>query len=1600
MISNVSRHANWRRAGVVTLAIVLAAASSISLFAVPNAQAATPVLTVTPLTWNVIGLDSNTPATGPNRFPIGARVCNATGADAATDVSASFAWDSSNAYINLRPGSLSVINLGAIAAGSCADAYFEVEVDKAAAAFDTTRRYHITATDAASSATATTAQPRELYVEHLISQNRNGVTSIKLDGAAVPAGGSMTLMVGNTYGIELAGYTATQGYNQLEAFINFPNTIFQTLAVSTTYTADSSNYVASPNDKLYADGCLWDNDPNSPNYRSCIGDDGKAGGTVVTTYTVKILSGAGTTQSLNSLLYDFSGSSYHYNADFSLAARVLEIVAPASVTISKKFTPQAIAPGGTSAMTFTISNPTAEVISGVNFADTLLGGLQVAGTPAAAYSGCGAGAFVPAPVAADTSLSFSNGALAPNSVCTISVNVTAPAGTYPNTTGHLFINGTTDTGNQAEATLVAASAPSCVAGQTLASWTVPNGTTVNPPDTAGGLPTVKASNVATATASANVVASTVISTGGGQGDSTSWKTWGYKIDGQHIDFVVDTSQYSNVFMDFYVSNPGGANAPTSLVLSYSTGGGFTTLPTNFIPGAAFTLRTQDLSGLTNTTGNTTFRLTGSNAVNDQIGANLDYDNIRFYGCGTPAPAPTISKSFASDPIVKGATSTLTFTIDNTAAGSVGLSGVSFTDVLPVGLSIVDSSSAQCGGGTLTTTQASRTMALTAGSLAAASSCTFGVAVTGDREGQYENITGFVTSTESGPTTSYATDSLTVIAPPTLTKSFSPASILLNGTSTLAFAISNPNQLTALSGVGFTDVLPPGMTIATTGPSSMCGGTLTTAAPSSIELIGGALAANTDCTFTVQVTGTVSGTHLNATSAITSIGGGTGNIATATLIVNDPTAAIDLIKQVSTDSIDWLKFVSVPTGGDVFYRFAVYNGGDATITAISIVDPTLGTSSADPATCSWSTPLVSGATAYCVTGPISAVGGSQPNTATATGEHLAGTATSAPSTATYATPGLTLDKRALESQFTAAGDTLNYSYLVTNTGFTPLLGSVTVADDKSADESCPAVETVGDLDNYLDPGESVTCTATYVVQSADVTAGSVTNTATATIDGVSSPTDQVSVPLFIEVYELTLVKTAPPATYDSVGDVINYSYLVTNSGNMALSGPFTVSDDQATDETCPATASLAPGASITCTATDTVTQQDIDNGSLVNIASASNGTVTSATDTATVNAVQTPSIALVKMASPTTVTAAGQIVDYTFVVTNNGGVTLTGVAVTDPLPGLSAVSCLASTLAPTASTTCTATYTTTQADINAGTIANTATATGDLPQGGTVTDSDSVVVTATQAPQITAIKTTSETSYSTVGRVLSFTVTATNTGNVTLTNVVVTDTNATISSCSPSAPATLAPGAAMTCTATHATTQADLDSGSVQNVASTSGTTALSTTVSDDSNVATVPADRRPAITLAKSTTSTSFFTVGQQIAYTLTASNTGNVTVTGVAITDPNAVIGLCTPATPTALAPGQSVSCTAVHTVTQADVSAGAITNTAHAAGDMGIVALVSNSNTVIVSRGVTNQIPSAGINTLVQLLWTACLVAAGVLVLVIGKRRKPTRRTRALQS
>ena len=201
----------------------------------------------------------------------------------------------------------------------------------------------------------------------------------------------------------------------------------------------------------------------------------------------------------------------------------------------------------------------------------------------------------------------------------------------------------------------------------------------------------------------------------------------------------------------------------------------------------------------------------------------------------------------------------------------------------------------------------------------------------------------------------------------------------------------------------------------------------------------------------------------------------------------------------------------------------------------------------------------------------------------------------------------------------------------------------------------------------------------------------------------------------------------------------------------------------------------------------------------------------------------------------------------------------------------------------------------------------------------------------------------------MGNTIAYQFVATNTGNVTLSDVCIDDTQTTPagtlatgptceSLASPSggcsgSSTTLAPGQSATFVATYTLTQAGLDNGSVNDSATASGTPPLTSTVTSTPSLATVDTAQTPALTVTKTSTTASYSTLGQVIPYTITATNTGNVTLSNVSVADANATVGLCSPTIPDAtLAVGASITCAASHTVTQADLDAASITNVATA--------------------------------------------------------------------
>ena len=143
------------------------------------------------------------------------------------------------------------------------------------------------------------------------------------------------------------------------------------------------------------------------------------------------------------------------------------LVAPPS--IAKAFSPTRVNVDGTSALTFTITNPNSTTTqTGVAFTDTLPSGLVVS-TPNALSNTCGGSATA---TAGSGSISLTGGSIAASSNCKVVVNVTATTvGVKNNVSGNVSSTNA-GTGNTASATLT-------VVDSDLALTNVPANMTVN-----------------------------------------------------------------------------------------------------------------------------------------------------------------------------------------------------------------------------------------------------------------------------------------------------------------------------------------------------------------------------------------------------------------------------------------------------------------------------------------------------------------------------------------------------------------------------------------------------------------------------------------------------------------------------------------------------------------------------------------------------------------------------------------------------------------------------------------------------------------------------------------------------------------------------------------------------------------------------------------------------------------------------------------------------------------------------------------------------------------------------------------------------------------
>ena len=244
-----------------------------------NADFQMGTLNLTKGSWDIIGLDSNNVNVGPNQFLVQIHVKN-NALTTATNVTSTFTFTTANAFINLAPGENATKNLGNIAPGATVDVFYLIQVTRNAAAYNTFRNYTISISgNNTGSADSISGQ---LYVEKLISQNRNRVNSITVSDP--------NPNLGDIIVITMVSSTAASNYDVINLpVINYDPTILQPVNMTTTFAANTTNNIQIPLPGTNSFVSVW--------YFRVIG--------------------TGLT-SVYGLITDLSGASYHYNSDFGV----------------------------------------------------------------------------------------------------------------------------------------------------------------------------------------------------------------------------------------------------------------------------------------------------------------------------------------------------------------------------------------------------------------------------------------------------------------------------------------------------------------------------------------------------------------------------------------------------------------------------------------------------------------------------------------------------------------------------------------------------------------------------------------------------------------------------------------------------------------------------------------------------------------------------------------------------------------------------------------------------------------------------------------------------------------------------------------------------------------------------------------------------------------------------------------------------------------------------------------------------------------------------------------------------------------------------------
>ncbi len=597
--------------------------------------------------------------------------------------------------------------------------------------------------------------------------------------------------------------------------------------------------------------------------------------------------------------------------------------------------------------------------------------------------------------------------------------------------------------------------------------------------------------------------------------------------------------------------------------------------------------------------------------------------------------------------------------------------------------------------------------------------------------------------------------------------------------------------------------------------------------------------------------------------VTNIGTATGEYGTPdTDFFGTVTDSSEAVVDVVHPDIEVVKNASpspVVNGTEVTYTYSVTNTGDVTLYDVSVVDDQLGAIGTIPVLLVDQTvELTDSAVLTETTTNVVTVTGHDDydHTVTDTDEE----------TVPVYNPKITIEKTP-SSDTVLSGEIVTYTYVVTNTGDIAL-DNVAVTDD--------ILGSIGVIGS-LAVGESATLTKDAAVLSDTTNVGTATGTyGEADTDFFGTVTDDDDAFVNVIAPAVHIDKSGAPNPVIA-GTEVTYTFVVTNSGDVPLYNLEVTDDVMGPIGTIDF---LDVGDSVTLTKASTLNETTTNIATVTGM-DAMEHPVTD-TDDETVW-VYNPSISIVKTADPTVI-LSGENVSYTYVVTNTGDITLTNIVVTDDIMGPIGIIPM---LEPGDSTTLMGAYAPLVDTTNVATAVGTYGAVG-TDFGGTVSDTDDAFVDVV-SPDIAVTKSASA-DMVLAGDLVTYFYTVTNTGDVPLFNVLVTDDQlgviGTIDELLPGVPVDF-----------EASTNLDV---TTTNVVTATGTDEYGHEVTDSAEA--LVEVFSPSISIVKTADPTVILS-GETVTYTYLVTNTGDIELHDIAVTDD--VLGDI--GTIASLAPGES---------------------------------------------------------------------------------------------